>query len=155
MGKSCQMACTDEHEKRTQTSIKNNVIERWSRDGRVKKYTNKICRDNHIHYTSLRLLFLISYHAPACWWSIGAILNNLNLLILVGGGKIGLDHCITAWLVNFCANSKASVGMCSGCDYPYKSCSCTFWPCHPYTKSSSFNYIVFYTLSYNDSNVNT
>ena len=27
---------------------------------------------------------------------------------------------------------KASVGMYSECDYPYKSCSCTFWPCHPY-----------------------
>ena len=26
---------------------------------RVKKCTNKICRDNHIHYTSLRLLFSI------------------------------------------------------------------------------------------------
>ena len=31
-------------------------IKRWSRDGRVKKYTNKICRDNQIHYTSLHLL---------------------------------------------------------------------------------------------------
>ena len=28
-------------------------------DGRTKKYTNKICGDNHIHYTSLRLLFSI------------------------------------------------------------------------------------------------
>ena len=26
---------------------------------------------------------------------------------------------------------KASVGMYSECDYPYKSCSCTFWPSHP------------------------
>ena len=25
-------------------------------------YTNKICRDNHIHYTSLRLLFSIIMH---------------------------------------------------------------------------------------------
>ena len=40
-----------------QVAIKNNVIERWSRDGRIKKHTNKICRDNHIHYKSLRLLF--------------------------------------------------------------------------------------------------
>ena len=30
--------------------------------GRVKKYTNNICRDNHIHYTSLRLLFSIIMH---------------------------------------------------------------------------------------------
>ena len=30
------------------------------------------------------------------------------------------------------ATQKASVGMYSGCDYPYKSCLCTFWPCHPY-----------------------
>ena len=28
-----------------------------SRDGRTKKFTNKICRDNHVHYTSLHLLF--------------------------------------------------------------------------------------------------
>ena len=41
------------------TSIKNNEIEGRSRDGRAKKYTNKICRDNHVHYTSLRLLFSI------------------------------------------------------------------------------------------------
>ena len=34
-------------------------IEGLSRDGRAKKYTNKICGDNHIHYTSLRLLFLL------------------------------------------------------------------------------------------------
>ena len=27
---------------------------------------------------------------------------------------------------------KKSVGMYSRCDYPYKSCLCTFWPCHPY-----------------------
>ena len=33
-----------------------------NRDGRVKKYINKICRDNHIHYTSLRLLFSIIMH---------------------------------------------------------------------------------------------
>ena len=41
-----------------------NKIEGWSRDGRVIKYTNKICRDNHIHYTSLLslLLFLIIMH---------------------------------------------------------------------------------------------
>jgi hypothetical protein len=36
-----------------ETSIK--VI--GSRDGRAKKYTNKIYGDNHVHYTSLRLLF--------------------------------------------------------------------------------------------------
>ena len=41
------------------TSIKNNEIEGRSRDGRAKKYTNKICRDNHVHYTSQRLLFSI------------------------------------------------------------------------------------------------
>ena len=28
----------------------------------VKKYTNKICGDNHIHYTSLRLLFSFIMH---------------------------------------------------------------------------------------------
>ena len=28
--------------------------------------------------------------------------------------------------------SKSKFRMYSGCDYPYKSCSCTFWACHPY-----------------------
>ena len=39
-----------------------NKIEGWSRDGIVKMYTNKICRDNHIYYTSLHLLFSIIMH---------------------------------------------------------------------------------------------
>ncbi len=27
---------------------------------------------------------------------------------------------------------KSKHGMHSECDYPHKSCLCTFWPCHPY-----------------------
>ena len=30
------------------------------------------------------------------------------------------------------ATQKASVGMYSECDFPHKSCLCTFWSCHPY-----------------------
>ena len=45
------------------TSIKNNEIEGWSRDGRLKKYINKICRVNHIHYIHPMLAFL-DYHVP-------------------------------------------------------------------------------------------
>ena len=67
------------------------------RDGNAKKYTNKI-RDNHNHYTSLCLLFLISYYRPidvdifkACYpWSVlnlyvGEIhvLPVSNLLIII------------------------------------------------------------------------
>ena len=44
------MNYTKEEWKRTETSIKNNEIEGYSRDGRAKKYTNKICRDYHVHY---------------------------------------------------------------------------------------------------------
>ena len=50
----------------TVTSIKE--IKGWSRDGRAKKYTNKICRDNHIHYTSLHLLFSIITHLLSLIW---------------------------------------------------------------------------------------
>ena len=32
----------------------------------------------------------------------------------------------------FCTPQKASIGMYSECDYLYKSCMYTFWPCHPY-----------------------
>ena len=41
-------------------SSKRKKYEGWSRDGRVKQYTNKICRDHRIHYTSLYLLFLVT-----------------------------------------------------------------------------------------------
>ena len=40
------------------------------------------------------------------------------------------------------ATQKASVGMYSECDYPYKSYLCTFWPCHPYL-ILQFHLIVF------------
>ena len=33
------------------------TVHTLGRDGRVIKYTNKIYSDNHIHYTSLHLLF--------------------------------------------------------------------------------------------------
>ena len=38
---------------------------------------------------------------------------------------------------------KASVGMYTECDYPYKSCLCTFWPCYPYFILQFYS--VFYT----------
>ena len=39
--------------------------------------------------------------------------------------------------------------MYSGCDYPYKSCFCTFWPCHPYFILQFYS-IAFYTcICYN------
>ena len=41
-------------------------------------------------------------------------------------------------------SQKASVGMYSGCNYPHKSCLCTFWPCHPYFMLQFYS-IVFYT----------
>ena len=60
MGNSCQMInlmpLMNYPKKRNTNKYKNNEIERWSRDGGVKKYMNKICRDSHIYYTSLRLL---------------------------------------------------------------------------------------------------
>ena len=106
------------------TSIKNNWIklEGWSRDGRAKKYTNKICGDSHIHYTSLRLLF------SHLW-----MLTSDNM---IREGGLLISWLLYDWSVYSCApyiaTQKASVGMYSGCDYPHKSCLCTFWPCHPY-----------------------
>ena len=86
--------------KRTETSIKNNEIEGWSRDGRAKKYTNKICRDNHVHYTFVRLLFLISYHVPVDSDSLVLFLTESYppaiIMTRIGGG---IDRHITAWLV--------------------------------------------------------
>jgi hypothetical protein len=57
-----------------------NKIEGWSRDGRAKKYTNKICRrDNHIHDTSLRLIFEIDDSIKKIMrWLIDGIANPLN-----------------------------------------------------------------------------
>ena len=67
IGKSCQMVllkdmicgfCPEGNKKSSNKYKKQlNKIEEWSRDGRAKKYTNKIYGENHIHYTSLRLLF--------------------------------------------------------------------------------------------------
>ena len=31
--------------------------------------------------------------------------------------------------------------MYSGCDYPYESCLCTFWPCHPYNFTIKFIHV--------------
>ena len=76
------------------TSIK---IEGWSRDDKIKKYINNICRDNHIHYTFLRLVFSIIMHAP-------------NLFVKHSWFSCGRHYC-------FCTLQKASVGMYSGCDY--------------------------------------
>ena len=43
IGKSCQMALMNSREIKKNRSINSNEIEVWSRDGRAKKYTNKIC----------------------------------------------------------------------------------------------------------------
>ena len=45
-----------------------------------------------------------------------------------GWGIISFDHRITDWVVGLipAPAQKASVGMYSGCDYPYKSYLCTF-----------------------------
>ena len=68
--------------------------------------------------TSLCLLFLIIMHLlMVTHWCYPSINLNLlctwekfilsTMLILGGGGIISLDHCITAWLVNFCTYSKS------------------------------------------------
>jgi hypothetical protein len=66
MGKPCMPdGIAERHELPAQSAIKKelkkqlNKIEGSSRDGRAKKYTNNnvICGENHIHYTSPRLLF--------------------------------------------------------------------------------------------------
>ena len=61
------------------TSIKKELkIKRRSRDGRAKKYTNKICsRDNQIHYI----------HPYACFLIIGACMIVIILLLLRKASK--------------------------------------------------------------------
>ena len=81
------------------------LIEGLSRNGRVKKYINKTCRDNHIHYTSLCLIVM---HLTCSLSTLDLCVENITV---------------------FCTPQKANVGMYSGCDYLYKS---TFWCCHPY-----------------------
>ena len=84
------------------------------------KSTNKICWDIHIHYSYIPMLAFLDYHAPVDgdpYWCYPSINLNLlctwekfilsTMLILGGGGIISLDHCITAWLVNFCTYSKS------------------------------------------------
>ena len=77
---------------------------------------------------------------------------EIILIWLVGGGGFA-SQLIVAWLhgqfipAHHIATKKASVGMYSGCDYPYKSCLCTFWPCHPYfILKISFNYFLYLLL---------
>ena len=50
-------------------------------DGRVKKYTNQICRDNQIHYISLRLLFLFIMHLLMSIYSCYPYSSEQSLLI--------------------------------------------------------------------------
>ena len=106
----------------------------WSRDGRVKKYINKTCRDNHIHYTSLCLLAFLDHHA----------LIDVDLFVLSFSecSWLAMHEKHPLWLIDSVTlrshpmhidTQKASVGirgMHSEWDYPYESC--TFWPCHPY-----------------------
>ena len=58
------------------------------------------------------------------------------ILWLTGGGGGGQSALIITLLhAQFfipAPTQNASIGMYSGCDYPYKSCLCTFWPCYPH-----------------------
>ena len=88
----------------------------WQTQGHIGESSMHV---EEIHYNS--------YYAHR-WWGI-----------------ISFDRRITAWLANSCTYIlKASVGMYSGCDFPYKSCLCTdfFYPAIP---TSPFDFIVFYT----------
>ena len=59
---------------------------------------------------------------------VGEIMSPLSLM-----AQFWFNHPLVLLLVTFLPMhiKKASVGMYSGCVYPYKSCSYTFWPCHP------------------------
>ena len=85
-------------------------------NGRVKKYINKICRDNHIHYTSLRLVFSIimcllmvthwcyPYLNLLCMHACGR--NNIPCRLVDRGW--GHNHCcITARLLYSCTYSRS------------------------------------------------
>jgi hypothetical protein len=147
--------------------LKNNWIklkDAWSRDGRAKKYTNKIYGDNHIHYTSQRLLFSIIMHLLMLTRELKRVLLLQYIMLVLyplslldfnlchaacGIWLVRGDSRITGWFipVPHIATQKASVGMYSGCDYPHKSCLYTFWPYHPYFILQFYS-IVFYTCYY-------
>ena len=95
------ITCPESSKKRNSNKYKKELkIKGWSRDGRAKKYTNKIHRDNQIHYTSLRLLAFLNIIMRA------PIVNNIMMLV---------TKCYYLGL-------EASIGMYGGCDYPSKSC---------------------------------
>ena len=102
--KPCKMALmkyTESIKKGTETS----------RDGRAKKYTNKIYRDNHIRYASLRLLFWGVQKQPVMSPTCKSRALNEQVRCMIIKKSKRRDY--------------------SGCDYPYKSCSCTFDPAIP------------------------
>ena len=104
-------------------------------------------RDNHNHYTSLRLLFLIiiiiilllmSTHAIlrvflTCMWEKLIFSLSIIFILLL---TIQDPH----------ATQKTSVGIIVVViiSYPLKSCLCAFWHCHPYF-IFKFYLIIFYT----------
>ena len=93
--------------------------------------------DNHIHYTSLHLCFLIIMRLLMSTCSCYPSVNVLDL------HACRRKHPLWIRIVSFDSvalllhpmhidTQKVSIGMYSECDYPYKSCLCTFWPCHSY-----------------------
>ena len=78
-------------------------------------YTNKICRDNHIHYTSLCLLFsiimllLMVTHWCYPYFESSMHVGEIHLIYYAhsGWGIISFDRRITAWLINSCTYSKS------------------------------------------------
>ena len=101
---------------------------------------------------SLRLLFLIIFWVFLTW--LYYVQGEIPIIIIIdswvrGGIVSWLSYLIYwhGWFIPapYIATQKASIGMYSGCDYPHKSCLCTFWPYHPYF-ILQFHSIVFFIL---------
>ena len=98
-----------------------NKIEEWSRDGRIKKYTNK--RQSHLLYIpTLAFLYYcncapINHGWHVCWvryvGDIRAGAGSSLVVTMVRVYQFWFNRIITGY---FCTPQKASVGMYSRCD---------------------------------------
>ncbi len=120
-----------------------------------KNAQTRFVGNNHIQYTSLCLLFSIVMQlmmSTPIWGSrymyfcCSILVLSLSLLDSMHVGEIPISYWYYYYGINWFipATQKASVGMYGGCNYPHKSCLCTFWPCHPYFFLQFYS-IVFYT----------
>ena len=122
-----------------------NKIERWSRDGSAKKYTNKICRDNVSHPLYIpTLAFWVAMHTHNIIYGAHACRNGKSILYTQGLISISIVVILLNYMLNQMCMRKASVValLCIYCIHKSSKCWFTYF-------SHSHNIIVlhFYNTS--------